>query len=49
LVGVARVSDEEHDAEASGGDVACWAHLLCSVCGEMLDGELHAHEVEPEE
>ena len=22
-----------------GGDAACWIHLVCEVCGEMLEGE----------
>jgi len=31
----------EHDFE-SGGETACWAHLLCDECGAVLDGGPHA-------
>ena len=25
----------------SGGDAACWAHLVCGDCGALLDGGSH--------
>jgi hypothetical protein len=30
------VSDEDRPEE-TGGDPACWAHLLCPECGAVLD------------
>lgn len=34
--------------EESGGDPACWAHLVCAVCGSIIEGKPHHHESEPE-
>ena len=25
----------------SGGDPACWAHLVCEKCGTVLEGSAH--------
>lgn len=34
---------EEYDREPEGGDPACWAHLVCPVCGRIREGrEPHA-------
>ena len=27
-----------------GGETACWAHLVCTECGGVLDDVAHAHE-----
>lgn len=29
-----------------GGDASCWAHLVCTVCGSMLENEPHLHGTE---
>jgi hypothetical protein len=31
----------DRDEEDEGGDPACWAGLLCSECGAVLDGGAH--------
>lgn len=39
---------QEHDLVTEGGDPACWAHLVCPVCGRMREGR-EPHVCEGEE
>jgi hypothetical protein len=31
------------DVAQNGGDSACWAHLVCPVCGSMIEHGHHIH------
>lgn len=36
--------DEVMDAELdAGGESACFAHLVCTVCGAVIETEPHVH------
>jgi hypothetical protein len=40
-------SDEKPGVDPTrheGGESACWAHLLCTECGAVLDGGAHAED-----
>lgn len=32
------------EEEASGGETACWAHLVCLDCGSLISDGLHTHD-----
>ena len=38
---VAEVPGGHIRPDATGGEAACWAHLLCPECGAVLDGGPH--------
>jgi hypothetical protein len=38
--------DDREAASSEGGESACWANLVCSVCGGVLDGEPHVHDAD---
>jgi adenine-specific DNA methylase len=31
------------DVAQDGGDSACWANLVCPVCGSMIENDDHIH------
>jgi hypothetical protein len=36
--------DDVTDAESkTGGESACFAHLVCTVCGAVIENEPHVH------
>jgi hypothetical protein len=35
------VKDEPVRDEVEGGESSCYAHLLCTECGVVLDGSAH--------
>jgi hypothetical protein len=38
--------NDRNAAPDDGGDAACWAHLVCTACGDVLQGDPRAHDDE---
>jgi len=33
--------------EDLGGEIACWTHLVCTVCSSVAADESHTHDPSP--